>query len=110
MSEWSNYGPTCDLNCETLGKPCTKRTKLGPGCFCKLGYVKNCAGKCVKATEYCKSCKTNEYFSDCVSVPERSCDYPAVVATGVKAKCTCRPGYIRDYFGDCILENKCPSK
>lgn len=109
MSEYTILAPTCDLNCENLGLPCTQKTQKNPGCYCKKGFVKNCAGKCVSASVYCKTCKANEFYTDCGRFPEPSCDKPNQNPASATAGCVCKTGYIRDYDGNCILRKNCPS-
>lgn len=110
MAEYSLDAPTCDVTCETFGNPCTKKTQRNPGCYCKDGYVKNCDDKCVSANDYCQSCKPYEYYTDCASNPQPSCAQPNPAANGTIASCVCRPGYIRDYDGNCVQVKDCPSK
>lgn len=108
MSEYTFLAPSCDLTCDNLGKACTKKTVQNPGCYCKDGYVKNCAGKCVLAKEFCRTCGENQLYTDCARLPEASCETPNPKSTTVASACICRPGYIRDYNGKCVTKNQCP--
>lgn len=102
--------PTCQLNCETLGSSCVNRTTRNPGCYCKTGYVLNCKNECVKASDYCKMCPVNSFYTECGIVPEKSCDIYDLANTSIAAGCVCKMGYIRDYDKDCIIPSDCPSK
>lgn len=102
--------PACSLTCETLGNVCVNRVIRFPGCYCKHGYVENCNKMCVKASEYCRMCPVNEYYSDCGIVPEPTCQNPALQGNQTQPKCVCKGGYYRDYDGNCVLPQQCPSK
>lgn len=110
MAEYTSKAPSCDLNCETLGNSCTQRTKQSPGCYCKTGYVKNCQNKCVLASEYCKTCGTNEYYTDCGKFPESSCKELNPQSTSNAAGCVCKSDFVRDYHNKCSSKSDCPSK
>lgn len=110
MSEYSKYAPTCNLTCETVGNSCTNRTIANAGCYCKVGYVKNCQGVCVLISSYCRSCKTNEYYTDCGPNPESSCQTPKAISTSTIPGCVCNKGLLRDYNNSCVTQDKCPSK
>lgn len=108
-AEYSLTAPTCSLTCETLGKSCAKPSIRVPGCYCKSGYVQDCDGKCVKSTDYCKTCGDNEYYTACGSNPEASCKNPSLSGSTIVSGCVCRNGYIRDYNNKCVLPRQCPT-
>lgn len=101
--------PSCNLNCETLGNNCQEKTVRKPGCYCNDNHVKDCNGKCVLAKQYCKVCGENEYYSDCMAIPEKTCLNPNQECTGPAAGCSCRTGFVRDYNGKCVSPKTCPS-
>lgn len=108
MSEYSQLAPSCNLTCATYGEACTKKTVSRPGCYCKAGYVTDCSGKCAKYSEFCKTCKANEYFNECSSNPQPTCSDPNPKTLGREPCCICKDGYIRDGIGNCILKKDCP--
>lgn len=109
-AKYSNYAPSCEPTCETIGSSCTSPTILKPGCYCKEGFVKNCQGFCVASALYCKTCLPNEYHTDCGPNPESSCQNPdmATNSKSTKPGCVCRTGYLRSYNNTCIKPNDCP--
>lgn len=110
MTEFSNMAPTCDLTCENVGKPCLNRTVRNPGCYCKQGYIKDCNGRCVRSGDYCRMCNANEFYSDCAPIKEPTCQNPNQQISGAAPGCTCIRGHLRDYSGNCVLLNQCPSE
>lgn len=52
---YANPGPNCDVECATLGQPCTRVYIQAPfGCYCLPGYARDANNTCI-AIEKCKS-------------------------------------------------------
>lgn len=110
MSEFSNAAPSCPLTCENVGQSCTNRVGRNPGCYCKKGNVLDCLGNCVKASDYCKTCPDNEYYTECGAEPEADCKNQNQTSITTVPKCVCKTNYVRNYTGECIKPSECPSK
>ncbi|CAO1396965.1 unnamed protein product [Diamesa tonsa] len=101
---------TCK-NPNGLSQICTKMCETG--CFCKTGYVKNDAGKCVlpKTCPIPKCKDPNSYANECGSACEATCKNPNPKGpcpdVCVKG-CFCNPGYLKNDQGVCVPVEKCP--
>ncbi|XP_066260197.1 serine protease inhibitor swm-1-like [Euwallacea similis] len=52
--------------------------------------------------------KPNEQYSNCGTPCEETCTYqPEVCILVCKQGCFCKPGYVRNNNGDCILKSQC---
>ncbi|PRD33210.1 UNVERIFIED_CONTAM: Vwf [Trichonephila clavipes] len=105
-------GTACPATCNnrTTSRPCP--AVCVKGCFCRVGYVRDPLGKCVLPAACPVVCGENEEFQLCSSAcpqtcsnifkPAAPCPFPCVKG------CCCKPGFVRDATGRCILPNFCP--
>ncbi|KAG8177858.1 hypothetical protein JTE90_027123 [Oedothorax gibbosus] len=104
-------GPGCQASCgnasiTSCNLPCVR------GCFCKPGFIRGPDGKCIIPQQCPILCPENEEFHECGSLCQGTCDTPSkpvgLCPTSCKRGCFCKPGFVRDLFGRCILPEKCP--
>ncbi|CAD6191694.1 unnamed protein product [Caenorhabditis auriculariae] len=91
------------------------------GCACQPGFYRNVHQKCVSEKE-CSTlssppdnCPINETLSDCFnSCSEPKCSFltsnETVCLEVCGHGCTCRPGFVRNQTGSCILDKECVEK
>lgn len=109
-TEYSLLAPTCaKYTCEEINNPCLNRTNPVPGCYCKIGFVKNSAGKCVDGFGFCRKCPDDQYYSDFYLAPEITCTNLNPTPNGkIINGCVCRVGYARNCNHCCIAIKDCP--
>uniref|UniRef100_A0A1B0D7N2 TIL domain-containing protein n=2 Tax=Phlebotomus papatasi TaxID=29031 RepID=A0A1B0D7N2_PHLPP len=120
--EYMDCGPSCQVDCSTLGQDCPKSSKkCTSGCFCKHGYVRDGpGGECI-AQRNCpdRYCPKNEVWLVCGQAPacQETCDGVDYECEARKdsrvcpSGCYCRRGYVRHpTTGLCIRKRDCPSK
>ncbi|CAL1267801.1 unnamed protein product [Larinioides sclopetarius] len=111
--EFHECGTACPANCTNRLQPqrfCS--TVCVKGCFCRSGFVRDQNGKCVPPEQCPVVCKENEEFQECGSACPHTCDdlgkHIAPCTLPCRKGCFCKPGYVRNREGDCILPNFCP--
>ncbi|XP_077285347.1 zonadhesin-like [Arctopsyche grandis] len=79
-------------------------------CACKNGYVRNSAGICIIRSNCPVICSNpNEVYMSCGTC-DRTCDIPNKVCNlPCQEKCFCKPGYLRNMAGTCVLPSRCPT-
>ncbi|XP_055930162.1 zonadhesin-like [Argiope bruennichi] len=110
--EFKECGTACPATCTNPNQPRDCPKSCMKGCFCKDGFVRDSAGKCVHP-QFCPIvCNENEVFKECGTACPHTCDdlgKPTAVCTLPCVKgCFCKPGYIKNREGKCILPNFCP--
>ncbi|XP_063890544.1 zonadhesin isoform X2 [Helicoverpa armigera] len=82
------------------------------GCVCQEGYFRDVNGYCIPEDLCTKECGTNQELrcvQDCP--PEASCGNRGIAVSCAPSpcdyKCVCKPGLIKDYNDECILEEQC---
>ncbi|KAK0412461.1 hypothetical protein QR680_006220 [Steinernema hermaphroditum] len=110
---------TCERTCQNPNPICTMECKPAR-CMCKPGFVRNAAGVCIPenscsakpiAVEPQRKCGQNAQWVQCASC-ERTCQNPNPICTREckPARCMCKPGFVRNAAGACILQNRCPKR
>ncbi|GFT45329.1 zonadhesin [Nephila pilipes] len=110
--EYKECGSACPVNCTNRFQPRLCIAVCVKGCFCKEGYFRDPSGKCI-LPEFCPVvCKQNEIFQECGPSCQVTCANLGIPATPCTLPCTkgcfCKPGFVRDQHGNCILPNLCP--
>ncbi|GBM98796.1 Zonadhesin [Araneus ventricosus] len=110
--EFQQCGPACPITCDTISRPtapcplpCTS------GCFCKPGFVKGPDGRCILPTSCPVICGENEEFKECGTACPLTCansTQQGVCSNACVRGCFCRPGFVKDATGKCILPQTCP--
>ncbi|XP_015930600.1 zonadhesin-like [Parasteatoda tepidariorum] len=107
--EYRECGPGCIATCENrahLGDCSLSCTK---GCFCTSGYIRGPSGKCILPETCPPVCGRNEEYQDCGSACPANCTNSNPKCREVCVRgCFCKPGYIRDPYGICVLPTNCP--
>ncbi|XP_047020461.1 zonadhesin-like isoform X3 [Helicoverpa zea] len=82
------------------------------GCVCQEGYFRDVNGYCIPEDLCTKECGTNKELR-CVQScpPEVNCGNRGLAVSCAPSpcdyKCVCKPGLIKDYNDECILEEQC---
>nr|UPQ64758.1 zonadhesin-like protein 2 [Plectrocnemia conspersa] len=114
-SECDNH--PCQNTCEEPNRiaSCSYAAGCYPGCICKEGFLRNNKGVCVPVCT-CYTCQKNEIFSECSAHGcQNTCENPNLIqvcdpAPGCYPGCICKPGYLRNAFGECVKEKNCVKK
>nr|XP_049703173.1 zonadhesin isoform X6 [Helicoverpa armigera] len=82
------------------------------GCVCQEGYFRDANGYCIPEDLCSKECGKNQELR-CVQgcPPEANCGNRDLAVSCAPSpcdyKCVCKPGLIKDYNDECILEEQC---
>ncbi|GFV25843.1 chymotrypsin inhibitor [Trichonephila clavipes] len=113
--EFKECGTACPLSCSNRTEKRVCPAVCVRGCFCKEGFVRDSRGKCILARLCPLVCGENEEFKECGSSCQPTCTRRSTVTTiaciGDHAcirGCFCKPGFVRDKTGKCILPKFCP--
>ncbi|XP_073513667.1 mucin-5B-like [Phyllobates terribilis] len=99
----------CQQTCDNMNAGCSD--KCVPGCICKKGTVQNAEGECVKKEDCCSG---NTVYDDCGNNYGKTCEdaahpnSPAMCAAVCSSGCFCKPGYVLNNSGECVLPEDCP--
>ncbi|XP_073513669.1 serine protease inhibitor swm-1-like [Phyllobates terribilis] len=99
---------TCARTCDNMNGGCDKCVT---GCVCKKGTVRNAKGKCVNVKDCCSG---NTVYDKCGNNCGKTCEdaahpnSPAMCATVCSSGCFCKPGYVLNNSGECVLPRHCP--
>ncbi|XP_063800004.1 epidermal growth factor-like protein [Pseudophryne corroboree] len=107
----SKCPPTCENWDQNI--VCTKECDLPGKCQCKIGYVRNSEGVCVRPKQ-CppkRSCPENEEYKPCAGC-EPTCELKNPICTldcKLPGRCQCKKDFARDSKTKlCIPVGKCP--
>ncbi|GFV25848.1 zonadhesin [Trichonephila clavipes] len=109
---YKECGTACPANCTNRFEQRFCPEICVKGCFCRDGFVRDPNGKCVQPNLCPVVCQENEEYKECGSVCQRTCDNLGVQITSCPLPCAkgcyCKPGYVRNSDGKCILPTMCP--
>lgn len=107
----SYFERLCEATCNEPYKNlyCKPISTFLPDCACDEGYIRNNDNKCVLREE---CCGPNMLYTTCGSACQQTCENfnkPILFCTlQCVIGCVCKPGYVKDSKGNCILKEKCP--
>ncbi|GIY11692.1 zonadhesin [Caerostris darwini] len=106
--EYYQCTPSCKNTCENFNNPGVKCQCGPPGCFCRKGLIKRADGKCV-LPDRCPACRANAQFSECQPPCQPTCQnpYPAPCNKPCVSGCFCKPGFVEEEDGQCVLFQNC---
>ncbi|XP_063379474.1 zonadhesin-like [Cydia fagiglandana] len=108
-------------NCSQINQPkiCVDPLICKKGCICKERYLRAGNGTCIPKDQCLQKCPgQNEYYEKCINncgsqnCSDRGKIYhcPNIVPGKCDSRgCRCKPGYLRDAKGVCVLEKDCPT-
>ncbi|XP_035220009.1 zonadhesin-like [Stegodyphus dumicola] len=107
--EYQACGTACPFTCANFKKPFVCTQQCIKGCFCKSGFIRGPSGKCIDPAYCPKECKENEEYTECGSACPPTCSNQTTTCSQQCIKgCFCKPGYVRNPDGQCILPRFCP--
>lgn len=106
--EFKQCGSACEPTCELLAagpQMCTMQCVAG--CFCKAGFIKNAAGKCIREnSKKCRkeACPKGELFTKCGTQCEPTCAKPTPHCNYMckMNTCQCPQGRLKRSDGKCV--------
>uniref|UniRef100_A0A1B0GMI5 EGF-like domain-containing protein n=1 Tax=Phlebotomus papatasi TaxID=29031 RepID=A0A1B0GMI5_PHLPP len=120
--EFIHCGPSCQVECSTLGQDCPKSSKCTSGCYCKAGYARDGSGGHCIPQKNCPDpyCPRNEVWLGCGQAPacqetcdgvDPNCDARKYPSSDCPSGCYCKNGYTRHpKTGECIRRRDCPTE
>ncbi|XP_076298597.1 serine protease inhibitor swm-1-like [Lasioglossum baleicum] len=110
---WNECGTACPPTCDNP-KPTVCTTQCVQGCQCNSGLVRNKSGQCIPPN-WCpngnQTCSPNENWNECGTACPPTCDNPKPTFCTEQCVqgCQCKPGLVRNKWGQCVLEHWCPN-
>lgn len=103
----------CPQTCNNATQAPCLREQCKLACVCKKGFLELPDGSCGHPSECPLQCLKPNTEIGCKTSCPATCDDPEISCPPEPqcvSDCICKPGYVQNSDGDCVLQSECPTK